>query len=767
MDQNIQYLQEIFPNYDEAIIRDIFQDSGQSVEKAVEKLISLSSTWNQSRSLANTNPWEMATIQKGATDVLNNDQTNLTKASNKNRNASTNNLTKQPLNQGFSHNLESVWNNSKAVNQIKQSRGSERRVQDRHYAARKPKFNKQENNMDKTQIYVNQILEKNKGISKVLYIARGCPGSGKSTLVRLLLEKYNHQGIILSTDNYFIGPDGKYAFDPTKISEAHSWNQNEAVKNANLGISPIFIDNTNTQLWEMKPYVVLAINAGYHVEFIEPCTWWKFNANQLARRCTHNVPLNKIESMLQRFERSASVKLILGENSAGLPNKTARVNDNGQNERLSSQRTLTDDQHRLAPEATKNMMNDEPNERGETSGIEVTGKCNYSIYPSIKISHTTASWLREKFEVEEVNGGEILALCNKNSNDLEVYIDESFGRELYRQWLKTLKMKHENENNAMVNNDEAIARQLQLLENDIENYYCNEVPKNWIADQRTHTSDIGDSSASLSTIITSENFKDIISEQLAFKIENEEQSNLSAPVVRRMQEKLSQWYPGINTLVLNDFLEQSGYNLEDTVTFLEEVCGFGEPNKQDASAGKVITSTRDETESTYKSPSTVSMQPKMDVQMYNRQSSEYAATAREYCNKARECYQSKQYSVAGHYQEQATHYFNLSKNARNIAAEIMLQSRMIALRQYKVLDLHGFTVSEAVKIVEEQLQVIQCDPSLSLHKKDNRYLTIIVGCGIHSVDGKARIKPAVVSYLKRKKYRYNLISNGAIKVELW
>ena len=34
---------------------------------------------------------------------------------------------------------------------------------------------------------------------------------------------------------------------------------------------------------------------------------------------------------------------------------------------------------------------------------------------------------------------------------------------------------------------------------------------------------------------------------------------------------------------------------------------------------------------------------------------------------------------------------------------------MIALRQYGMLDLHGFTVSEALKVTEEQLQTIHYD----------------------------------------------------------
>ncbi|PIK52477.1 putative NEDD4-binding protein 2 isoform X2, partial [Apostichopus japonicus] len=84
------------------------------------------------------------------------------------------------------------------------------------------------------------------------------------------------------------------------------------------GITPVIIDNTNTQLWEMQPYAAMALTMNYHVEVREPRTPWREKVGELARRNTHGVPYDKISRMLQRFERLDSVATLLqSTHSAG------------------------------------------------------------------------------------------------------------------------------------------------------------------------------------------------------------------------------------------------------------------------------------------------------------------------------------------------------------------------------------------------------------------------------------------------------------------
>ncbi|NXR34206.1 N4BP2 protein, partial [Zosterops hypoxanthus] len=154
-------------------------------------------------------------------------------------------------------------------------------------------------------------------IGQVLVLLRGVPGSGKSYLARNLLED-NPGGIILSTDDYFY-KHGQYHYDPDCLGEAHDWNRKRAKEAFERRISPIIIDNTNIQAWEMKPYVTLAQEFKYKVMFREPDTWWKFKPKELERRNIHGVCKEKIKRMLERYERCLTVRSIL---DSSVPDKS-------------------------------------------------------------------------------------------------------------------------------------------------------------------------------------------------------------------------------------------------------------------------------------------------------------------------------------------------------------------------------------------------------------------------------------------------------------
>ncbi|NXK99237.1 N4BP2 protein, partial [Mesembrinibis cayennensis] len=154
-------------------------------------------------------------------------------------------------------------------------------------------------------------------IGQVLVLLRGVPGSGKSYLARTLLED-NPAGIILSTDDYFY-KHGQYHCDPNCLGEAHDWNRKRAKEAFERRISPIIIDNTNIQAWEMKPYVTLALQFKYKVMFREPDTWWKFKPKELERRNIHGVSKEKIKRMLERYEHCLTVRSIL---DSSVPDKS-------------------------------------------------------------------------------------------------------------------------------------------------------------------------------------------------------------------------------------------------------------------------------------------------------------------------------------------------------------------------------------------------------------------------------------------------------------
>ncbi|XP_075598150.1 NEDD4-binding protein 2-like 2 isoform X3 [Balearica regulorum gibbericeps] len=166
-----------------------------------------------------------------------------------------------------------------------------------------------------------QLPEERFGCSqKLLVILRGLPGSGKSTLSRILLGQ-SHDGIIFSTDDYFRQQDG-YTYSAAQLGDAHDWNQKRAKQAMEQGKSPVIIDNTNTQAWEMKPYVEVALEKGYRVEFHEPDTWWKFDPEELEKRNKHGVTREKIAQMLERYEYQISIPIVM--NSVVPPHKNTQ-----------------------------------------------------------------------------------------------------------------------------------------------------------------------------------------------------------------------------------------------------------------------------------------------------------------------------------------------------------------------------------------------------------------------------------------------------------
>ncbi|XP_076831895.1 uncharacterized protein n4bp2l2 isoform X2 [Brachyhypopomus gauderio] len=156
------------------------------------------------------------------------------------------------------------------------------------------------------------------GESFVLILMRGLPGSGKSTLAKEIVSTVS-TGLILSTDDYFFQENG-YFFDPSVLGDAHEWNQQRAREAMLAGRSPVVIDNTNIHAWEMKPYVTMALEIGYRVEFVEPDTSWKCDSAQLEKRNKHGVPRETIAKMLDRFELPMTVDIVM--NSREPPHKS-------------------------------------------------------------------------------------------------------------------------------------------------------------------------------------------------------------------------------------------------------------------------------------------------------------------------------------------------------------------------------------------------------------------------------------------------------------
>ena len=84
---------------------------------------------------------------------------------------------------------------------------------------------------------------------------RGVPGSGKSTVANHIKGE---NGVIHSTDNYFMNENGDYVFDKTLLGKHHQQNLEgthfliilDFKLSIDSGIKTVIVDNTNTKKWE-------------------------------------------------------------------------------------------------------------------------------------------------------------------------------------------------------------------------------------------------------------------------------------------------------------------------------------------------------------------------------------------------------------------------------------------------------------------------------------------------------------------------------------
>ena len=135
---------------------------------------------------------------------------------------------------------------------------------------------------------------------KELFLLRGLPGAGKSTLAESI------GGIWVEADQYFVNKEGEYQFDASKLKQAHEYcharvehamefysNGEELIKYSSSG--RIIVSNTFTQEWEMQLYYDLAEKYGYRVYSL-------IVENRHGGVNEHGVPEEKLVQMKNRFE---------------------------------------------------------------------------------------------------------------------------------------------------------------------------------------------------------------------------------------------------------------------------------------------------------------------------------------------------------------------------------------------------------------------------------------------------------------------------------
>jgi NEDD4-binding protein 2 len=133
-----------------------------------------------------------------------------------------------------------------------------------------------------------------------MYILRGLPGSGKSSISKYLSE-YFEECSVFSADDYFM-KNGVYSWSKDKIEQAHITCYNKVKMCANNGDPFIVVDNTNSRVNEFAQYVELGKNFGYRIIVLEIYCKNKDQCVKFSKRGIHKILIQDILKIYDRWQ---------------------------------------------------------------------------------------------------------------------------------------------------------------------------------------------------------------------------------------------------------------------------------------------------------------------------------------------------------------------------------------------------------------------------------------------------------------------------------
>lgn len=199
----------------------------------------------------------------------------------------------------FEQKFEHIIYNPSTNSKINENKEVKKRITDAyHYSLLK--IIEPENNIKKYQTVDEYITKFSDFQEKTLLIMRGLPGSGKSSLGRVIKE-FSKECTVCSADDYFI-KNGEYKFDKDLLEQAHLNCYYKVIQGMKFSDKLIIVDNTNSTKSEYAKYKKAATEHKYKIVVLEINCENKERALLFANRNSHSVPVSIVLKMLARWE---------------------------------------------------------------------------------------------------------------------------------------------------------------------------------------------------------------------------------------------------------------------------------------------------------------------------------------------------------------------------------------------------------------------------------------------------------------------------------
>lgn len=139
--------------------------------------------------------------------------------------------------------------------------------------------------------------------SKVIFILRGLPGSGKSTVAKQIKQVYGDLALICSADDFRMTDSGEYFWKPEEYDMSHLKCEEKARQACYNERPVVIIDDTNIRKELLYWYIDAARSYDYFVVLVEPKTTWRYSISDLILKTHHQVSKEILEEMWSTFDQ--------------------------------------------------------------------------------------------------------------------------------------------------------------------------------------------------------------------------------------------------------------------------------------------------------------------------------------------------------------------------------------------------------------------------------------------------------------------------------